>query len=262
MEQHLIKKIQKMGLPEKSAKIYACLLELGGAHPSRISEITKINRSTTYKILLELSIKGLVNEIEKGKKLYYQITKPSQLLRYTKSQVIIANEMHEYARDSYPEIEKIYMNLPNKPKITYFEGVEEVMRVYEDHIDTTQPYEMMCFASSTEIYNFLPVTYFKKYRQAKEKIGITTRGILSDNPLDKVWAKELYGDVSNKIKPVARYIPHKQFPFGGEITIYKDNKVSIINLNNKIVTAIVIDDRPFYSAMKTIFELSWKGASH
>ncbi len=254
-----VSKLKKVGLSEKAAILYAHLLELGGAYPSHLSELAKINRSTTYKILLDLSVKGLVNEIQKGKKLYYQIAKPSQLLRYTASQVNRANTMDERAQNIFPEIEQLYSNLPQKPKVVYFEGAEEVMRVYDDHTALHKPYEMVCFASSTEIYNFLPNDYFKKYRQAKEKIGITTRGILSDNPLDKVWGEKLYGDVSEKFKPIAKYIPSKQFPFQGEITAYGDNKVSIINLNNKHITAVVIEDVSFHKAMRTIFELAWKG---
>ncbi|MEK7145075.1 MAG: helix-turn-helix domain-containing protein [Patescibacteria group bacterium] len=261
MHTHLASRLEKAGLSDKGAAVYAALLALGGAYPSHLAEVTRLNRSTVYKVLLDLSVKGLVSEIQKGKKLYYQVARPSRLLRYTERRVRQAGETHEQAKDILPELERLYSNLPNKLKVQYFEGPEEIMRVYDDHITKQKPYEMVCFASSTEIYNFLPKQFFAKYRKAKERLGIITRGILPDRPLDRAWGDQLYGDVPNNIKPTARYIPHEQFPFQGEITAYGDSKVSIINLKENIVTAVIIEDQSFNRAMRTIFELAWKGAA-
>ena len=76
----LLKKLEKVGLSDKESLIYASLLELGGAYPSKIAEYTGLNRSTVYMILLQMSVKGIVNEIEKKNKQFYQIEKPSKLV--------------------------------------------------------------------------------------------------------------------------------------------------------------------------------------
>ena len=73
--------LEKIGLNDKSALIYSTLLTMGGAYPSALADATRINRSTVYKILLDLSIKGLVTEIERSKKLYYQILKQTILCK-------------------------------------------------------------------------------------------------------------------------------------------------------------------------------------
>jgi hypothetical protein len=170
--------------------------------------------------------------------------------------------MKSRAHEIFPEINQLYSALPHKPKFLYFEGPTEIMRVYDDHIAIRKPYEMLCFASSTEIYDFLTPHYFTKYRKAKERFGITTRGILPDRPLDRAWSGKLYGDVSKSVQPTARFIPPGEFPFQGEITMYGDSKVSIINLDKKNITAIVVEDISFHRAMRGVFELAWKGVAH
>ncbi|TSC77770.1 MAG: Transcriptional regulator, TrmB [Parcubacteria group bacterium Gr01-1014_29] len=256
----LISQFTKIGLSQKSALLYARLLELGGAYPSRLAEITQINRSTVYKILTDLSIKGLVNEIQKGKKLYYQVERPSKLLRYAQYQVDNANDIYDNVKRIYPEIQGLYSLLPDKPKVLYFEGVDGIMSVYDDHISQGKKYEMLWFTNTKDIIRFFPKNYFKKYRQAKEKIGITTRGILPDDEYSKKQLKEAYADVSNKIKPVVRTIPKEKFLFKGEITIYGDNKISITDVEEDHMMGLIIENNRLHQMMRMVFELAWKGA--
>lgn len=77
LDEKLIFQLAKIGLSKKAAKIYtALLLNSGGLYPSKLAEITKINRSTVYKVLLDLSIKELATEIIKGKKTLLSDRKP------------------------------------------------------------------------------------------------------------------------------------------------------------------------------------------
>src|SRR3989344_9040306 len=89
--------LEKIGLSEKEALIYASLITLGGAFPSKIAEHAKLNRTSVYKILVDLSVKGLVSEIKKRNKIFYQVEKPDKLLRYAKSQVTLAHDRVEKA---------------------------------------------------------------------------------------------------------------------------------------------------------------------
>lgn len=250
----------KMGLSEKESLVYAALLSMGGAFPSKIAEETKLNRSTVYKILLDLSVKGLVNEIERKNKLYYQVEKPDRLMRYVKSQVTIANDNLETAEKLIPEIEGIYSHFSNKPKITYYEGHEGVLSIYEDHINVKKGYEMLAIAYASDLEVVLPPKFFEHYRRSKERLGITTRGIVTDSPLNQTFNERLYGNFRAEIIPNIRFIPGIEFPFKGEMTIYGTSKVSIVNFDHTIRTGIIIEDKTIYNMMRTIFELAWKGA--
>lgn len=252
--------VGRAGLSDKEALVYSVLAELGGAFPSKIAELTKLNRSTVYKVLLDLSVKGLVNEIEKKNKLYYQIEKPDRLVRYAKSQVTIANDNLEAAQKLIPELEGLYSNFNGKPKITYYEGPEGVLSIYRDQISEKKKYEMLAIAYGSDLEVVLPPKFYEHYRRTKEKIGITTRGIVTESPLNLSFNTRLYGGYKKEIIPDIRFIPGVKFPFNGEMTIYSTNKVSIVNFGKEQQTGIIIEDATIYNMMRTIFELAWKGS--
>lgn len=256
------KQLNKIGLTDKESAVYSALLELGGAYPTKIAEKTKINRSTVYKILLDLSIKGLVNEIDKSKKLFYQIENPNKLTRYLKDKVTLANDQLEIAQKIVPEIEGLFNMFADKPKVSYFEGEEQVVGIYEDHLNVKKPYEMLAWANTTYLQDLLKLNFFLHYRKTKEKIGITTRGIVPDTEFDQDFVDNTYKDIkiAEKFWPVMKHISHSEFSFEGEITIYSDDKVSIVNLNKNHFTGTIIQDKTIHDMMKMIFELSWKGA--
>jgi HTH-type transcriptional regulator, sugar sensing transcriptional regulator len=260
IDEKIIDQITKAGFKNKAARIYAALLENGGAYPSKLAEITKINRSTTYKILTDLSIKGLVSEITKGKKLYYQIEKPYKLERYAKYNLNRAQDILEYTKKLIPELEGLYNLLPNKPGVKYFEGVDGIVSIYEDHVLVDKKYEMLAFSNTSEVINFLTPTFIDRYLRAKEKIGITARGITPDTDDDKNYAHKIYKNIDKKIWPEMRHIPQEIFPYKIELTLYADNRVSLLKLEREQPIGVIIEDKTFHDTMQMIFELAWKGA--
>ena len=258
-EQDLPATLKKLGLAEKEALIYASLLTLGGAFPSQIAEHAKLNRTTVYKILLGLSIKGLANEIKKKNKSFYQVEKPEKLLRYVRSQAALAHDRIEQAEKLIPDFEGLYAAFVDKPKILYFEGIDGILSIYQDQISTTKKYEMLAFSNASELEKVFPTKFFENYRRAKERIGITTRGIIPDTEKDTTFVSRLYEGYKKEVIPEARYVSTSEFSFKGEITIYSDNKVSIVNLNQEHLTGLIIEDATIHNMMRMIFELSWRG---
>lgn len=258
-DEQLVADLKKTGLSSKAAEIYAYLVSEGGAYPSAIASKTRLNRSTTYKILTELSVQGLVNEIERGKKLYYQIENPSKLLRFARRKVETAQDGVERLEQLYPQLQSLFAP-SNRARVLYFEGPDAVLSIYDDHIAGETPYEMLGMANTDEILKFLEPKYFANYRRAKQKIGITSRGIMPRTKAAETYSLETYADTHDRIKPDIRYLPKEQFPLKGEITIYGTDKVSIINLESTPVIGIIIEDIAFHNMMVTIFNLAWAGA--
>jgi len=257
----LAHELEKAGLSDKSSLIYAFLLENGGAFPSHIAKETGLNRSTVYKLLIDLSVKGLVNEIQKGKKLYYQIEKPRKLIRYAKKRLENAEDAYAHVKNMIPEIEGLYAFIPNKPKIKYFEGVDGLINAYSDHIAENEPYEMLGFANVDRLREFLPKKFFDNYRKTKERLGITTRGILPDTDSAQVFVSELYNSIKKDYWPVTRFVPAEKFPYECEITLYGKNKVSFINMKDGGLVAVIIEDDVISGMMRMIFELAYSSAT-
>jgi sugar-specific transcriptional regulator TrmB len=256
----LVKKLEKTGFTDKEALVYVSLLELGGAYPSRVAEYCGLKRATTYNVLLTLSIRGVINEIEKKNKLYYQIEKPEKIVRYSQSQIRRAEDALESTKKIIPEIEDLFGALKNHPRVTYYEGNEGLLSIYEDMIDIKKPYEMLAFSKADEFISFLPKEFLKRFIEKKVEIGITTRGLTPDTPENRKYSETYFKNMPEKFWPKAKYIKLEQFPLNGEIVMYGDSKIAITNFNNGQMTGIVIDDKALHGMMRTIFELSWNSA--
>ena len=256
----LLKKLEKSGLTDKEALVYLALLELGGAYPSRIAEYTSINRTTVYNILLNLNVRGLVNEIEKKNKLFYQVENPQRLIKYSESKVRMAEDSLETLKNILPGIESLYGSSEERPKITYYEKEEGLLQIYEDHISTNKPYEMLAWANAEALRDFLPTPFFDRYVKTKERIGIKTRGILPDTAENRGFNDIRYKGIEKKAHPDLRYVSSDHFPVDGlgEITIYGENKVSIVNFEKTKMVGTIIEDASIQKIMKMIFELSWE----
>lgn len=258
--QKLIEEIRSIGLSEKAAKVYAAVLELGTAFPSKVAEITKIHRTTVYHILTDLTIKGLMTEIEQKKKLCYQAEPPKRLINFTKMQIRLAEESAERAKKILPDIEGLYKLLPNKPRVRFFEGVNGILAVYEDHILQKESYEMLGISNVETLIPSLPKEFVTKYVHEKEKLGIKTRAIFPDSQFSTAYDKHVYKGIDKKNQPNMKFIPKEKFPYNCEITIYGNNKVSIINFQKDVLIGVIIEEKTIADMMRMIFELAWTGA--
>jgi len=253
----LVEKLEKTGFTQKEAAIYVALLELGGAFPSKIAEYTKINRSTVYHILLGLSVRGLVNEIEKRNKAFYQVERPERVVAYGESKIRQAEENLVKTKSILPDLEGLFGTLGNRPKVTYYENIEGILNLYEDMVVGSKKYEMLAFSNAKEIEKVFPERFFENFRRSKERIGITSRGIVPDTPEDRAYNEKFFSGYKENVIAKLRYVASDKFPFKGEVVVYSDNKVAIVNLNKEYLTGVIIEDQTIHSMMKMIFELSW-----
>lgn len=252
--------LSKTGLSGKEASIYAALLELGGGFPSRIAEHAKIKRSTTYKVLLDLSVKGLATEIKKKNKIFYQPERPDKLIHYAKSRIRLAEQEFTNAEKIAPRLSEIFSSFDQRPKIRFFEGQDAVLNICNDMISEQKKYEMLAFSNAKLFKNYLSKPDLQNFIKGKERLGITTRGILPDTPEDREYDKNVFAGVKKSIWPEMRFIPKDEFPYEAELTIYGKNKVSIAKLTQDNVIGIIIEDAVIHGMMKMIFEIAWKQA--
>ncbi len=256
----LVEKLEKSGFTDKEAKIYVALLELGGAYPSKVAEYTDLNRSTVYHILVNLSVKGLVNEIEKRNKIFYQVERPEKVVRYGEGRIRRAEEELDRVKSILPDIEGLYGALGNRPKVTFYENIEGILTLYSDMITNVKKYEMLAFSNTAHLENVFPPKFFEHFRRSKERLGISARGIVPDTDKDKMYNELFFKGYKEEIIPQLRHISADLFPFKGEIVIYAENKVAIVNLNQEFLTGVIIQDETIHKMMRLVFELSWNSS--
>ncbi|MCB9798446.1 hypothetical protein H6758_01845 [Candidatus Nomurabacteria bacterium] len=252
--------LEKAGLSRKEALVYCALYDLGGAYPSKIAKHCSLNRSTVYALLERLAIKGLVTELEKKKKIFYQLERPEKLVRYAKGRMRMAREGVEQAQRLIPELEGLFTLTPNKPKVIFYEGREGVMQVYDDHVAGKQKYEMYGFSQIENLMQFLPKEFLRDYVREKAKNGVTAKGILPMTQFGIDYGKTVYNHVDKKIWPQVRFIEKEKFTFSAELTIYDRNRISLVNFDEKGLIGVIIEDPTIHGMMKLLFDLAWNGA--
>ncbi len=256
----VLKELKNIGLPDKAATVYAALLEMGVAFPSKIAEVTKLNRSTVYKVLSDLAARGLVSQIEQKNKLCYQIEQPTKLVGFAENQIAVAEERFERAKQIMPELEGLFSLTPNKPRVRFFEGIQGVMSVYEEHVQQPKPYEMVSFSNVEELIKRLPEAFVKRYIKEKQKKQIATRAIFPNSAFSTSYNEELYRGIDRRFLVDARYVEAHEFSFTSDITVFGTRFVSIINFHKSQPMAVIIEDETIAGMMRMIFSLAWKGA--
>ncbi len=256
----IVDKLKRAGLEEKEAIIYGYLVETGGAYPSAITEATKLNRSTVYKILGILSVRGLVGEIEKKKKLFYFPESPAKFLRSAKTKVSLAEDAYKRASDLMPELEGMFGAHEGKPRVTFYEGREQVISAYMTQATEEKKYELLAFANTDKLLEFMTPEGLGKFINMKEKNGITARGIIPDTKTARKFRETTHAGVKKSSIIKERYIPHEMFPFPGEIIVYGKNKVFFVKFDKRNPIAVIIENDTIHDMMRMIFELSWAQA--
>jgi sugar-specific transcriptional regulator TrmB len=253
----LVKSLQKTGLTDKEALVYVSLLELGGAYPSKVAEYCGLKRATTYNVLTILSVRGLVNEIEKRNKIFYQIEKPHKFITYSSQLVEKAKEGLERAEKIMPDLESLFSMLGDKPKVLFFEGSETVSSICKDIISGKGNFEMIGFSNADKFKDTMSPNQLIDFIKEKERLNITTRGILPDTPANRLYGEDVFKNIRKNIWPRMRFLSADKFIYDAEITIYGNNKVAMTKFGNKNIIGVIIEDKIIHDMMKMIFELAW-----
>lgn len=230
-----------LGLSEKESMVYLAALELGMAPVSIVARKAKLKRPTTYLILKDLAKKGMAECFLKNRIRYYSVQSPVAL--YQRYQV----HMEEFKR-ALPEMMAVENQLTLKPKISFYEGKEEVRRLYLDVLN-----------AKGEILNyFLPDEAYKYFGQEwvdtehigeRVKRGIRLRAIMPDSP----WARRYVPRSTKELREV-RIISDPKLSFKNETYVY-DQKISIFSFEGDF--ALLIESRDVAEAQRTLFELAW-----
>lgn len=250
VNKNLVKKLAKSGFSENEAKVYVALLELGGAYPSRIADYAGMKRTTAYNTLLKLSIQGIVNEIEKRNKQFYQPEKPQKVLRYVKGKERRAQESVEQIKTSLPVLEGLYGSSESRPKVTYHEGVEEVKEVFQQMYEADVIYGL---ADTKQLFEVMSDEFFTQWREQLRKKKIQLKDIVTassvETPTETVEA-ELRDLFSRRV------LPEKYKNIGTDILSW-DDKVALISLGHP-VTGTVIHNQDIALTFRIMHEIIWK----
>lgn len=230
--------LQHLGLNEKQAKVYLAVLQMGKGSVPAISVKAGTKRPTTYLLLEELRMKGLVNLLPRAQKVLYTANSPEQLLeeQREKEQLIKAN---------MPELMAMFNVKKEKPKVTYYQGESSIIKLYDEIFKEK---EIFFYGS---IGSISPGVYkqVEKYLHYIKKENLNVREILQSEEKSIQFAKENSSE-NHQIKIVdeSRKLPTDNMIFG--------NKVAIITYKDEPM-AVVIESSDVVETYKSMFEMVW-----
>lgn len=247
--------LKNLGWSSEEIAVYVSLLRLGTQPASVIARQLDKKRTTVRVYLENLARGGFIRFYWKGKTQYFTAEKPEEVLeslRYNKAKVV--QDWDENIRSFsavLPELTSIGRQDLNIPKITYYEGIQDLKRMYIDTL--TSETEILCLSSVDDLWDLFGEKYDQWYVKKRIKHNIFVRYLAKDTPLERSEQKK-----DKKYLRQSRHFPAKLFDISNEINIY-DGKVSIIALKNERM-GVLIQSKEIYHSMKVMFEALWKSA--
>lgn len=247
---YIEKLLTDIGLSDKEVEIYLSLLALGSASVSKITQQAGINRTTGYDILSGLVEKGIVSVSGKKPKQEYVAEDPMTLVGYLGRIITERQDLLVRAKAMVGELQIIH-NKENRPRVTFYEGIEGLKNVYENTLTSSET--IRGFANVDQMHKGLP-GYFPEYYKRRAAAGINIRAILSGNQEGINRAEK---DRLEKRKTV--FVDPQKYNFIPEIDVY-DNKIMIASWKEQL--GVIIESEEIADAMKKIYDLAWIGAEH
>ncbi len=248
----LEKELVALGLSEKKSMVYLAAIQLGPSPVQKISQRAKVNRATTYVIIESLMEMGLMSKYDEGKKTFFVAEKPKRLIDYFETKEKKLHEKLSRIKEMVPQLDSLYNDLSDKPRVKYYEGVEGLKAVQHDFYDSLEKEEI--------IYTFLPFD-----EAASSVLNERLRAVRKKRTGKKIKSKMIYTSKSGKQEVYEKeaknqltelmYVSYEKYPFKGGMNIY-GNKIFMIDYLGKL-GGIVIENKTLAELFRCIFKMIW-----
>ena len=239
MTNNILKQLKEIGLKQNEAEIYLFLLQNGISTPPQIAKGTNIARTNCYNILKSLQGKGVVDLVEKGKRDTFVARDPESLKLNLKRRL-------ESVERVLPDLRAAYVVQKNKPGFKFFDGWQEVKRIYSLTLEAKEIYGV---GSTERLFN-LDADFFERYVREVAKREIRFNDLLTSD------SKEKSGPLIDKLTTElysTRFLPEKYGNNLTDILIWEDN-IALIALEEPIFGTI-ITSRPLTNTFRAILNV-------
>jgi|GEM_PF-2247884 len=240
--------LQSFGLEERTARLYLALLELGEASILQLSKKSGVERTVIYYLLKDLRRLQLVKEVyDENNRVKLQPVSPKRLLQ-------IEDDRHSQLKTSLPELEALFQETPDQPRIRIFKGIEGIDELYDDLIDTLrhQPKgqrEMLTY-TSMDMVVALPIRNQEAFRAKRVEYQIPIRVIGNNTAVAHEFIK-----IDAEQLRQTRLLPVGTPEFTATFVVYA-NKVAQYNMKGDI-HVLLIENADLAATQRTMFELAW-----
>ncbi|MFH1173487.1 MAG: helix-turn-helix domain-containing protein [bacterium] len=228
--------LRQFGLNAKEIKVYLALLQLGRASVLAIAKKADIKRPTTYLILEDLMVKGLIAKIPRKNKTLFIAENPKKLLQ-------ISERRKDQISRIIPNLLGLYNTKEDKPQI----------QLYEGRAGVEQAYDLMIQAKDVWYFGNLSTVY-QDFRDIYDKVEVLLKSkkmALRDFLGDSDWEREYAAQNQN----INHEIRISNLPVEMDLALFED-KTAIISLKENLY-AVIIQDQRIVNSLKGLYQLAW-----
>lgn len=244
--------LEELGLSEHEALIYRVCLARGEATIMELAKLAHISRTTIYGVADGLVDKGLLRFIQKGAHRIYSAEDPQKLSNLVDKARLEAERQSAFLASVLPTLGMQFGEASSKPLVSYYQGQEEVRRLFEDFLNSGAP-EVMFVGEASTIGKALGEQYLKKAVKRRIELKILARGVRTE----KTEVKEPLFDAKPQNLRKLRLAP-KGFECPVYIGIYL-NKVFFISSIHESY-GVLVESKDLSNTMRSWFEVLWKAS--
>ena len=232
--------LSSLGLAEAQAAVYLAALELGESNMQELALKSGIKRTSIYNFIDQLKERGLLIEMKKKKRKIYSAVEPKQLIEIEKLHL---NELER----AMPELMAIQNTSRKKPRVTFYEGIENVLAVYEDQLKENKP--IIAYEDLETTQGIMPASFFNSWPTERAKRNISFKSILRDSPAAREFVKK-------NIKLLRQSKIVSANPWQTEINIY-GNKVAMMRFRENYAMCVLIEDEDIAQTLRFGWQKLW-----
>lgn len=235
--------LENIGLNEKEISVYLACLETGPANMTRIAQKSGLKRPTAYLVYESLEKRGLMGSFKKSSGMQFFSKNPKTLLEK-------ARQNFENIESILPELLAIENENINKPKITYYEGIENYKEVVEDTLRFPNS-TLYMIGNIDPLFEILSKKYDEEYYIPERiKRNIHVKAILSSTTGDFVKTMP-HKQEKREVKYLPTEAAIKSF------SLIYGNKIVSMEISKDIFLT-VIESETLARDEKVKFKLLWE----
>ncbi|MEI6498576.1 MAG: helix-turn-helix domain-containing protein [bacterium] len=235
--------LRSCGLSEKESEIYLSIMELGRATILEIAQHSKIKRSTVYEIVPDLEDKNVIKKTKQGKRLYWVAESPRMVLT-------LFREREERFREAMPELMAIYKAQEKRPKVFFYQGRDEIQRMYDDTLREGKP--IYNYTSTINLYQYLDRDWVSGYIAKRVQLGIHAHILAVDSQVARDWRE----NAESELREI-KLIPNKNYDFSADVQIYGHKVIICTYRHGEGLFGLLIEDENIAKMQKMTFDLMW-----
>ena len=244
----------ELDLSRKEIKLYINLTKYGPTTILELAEISGINRATTHVNVENLTQKGLVTQMRKGRGSRRLIMaepaeKLSVIFKERKAKLEAAENQLDFITDEISSLKKEHRQSSGM-EIRQYEGKSEVKLIYDDILKAK---EIRAYVNCKELMRIFPSNMSKFLEAHKKRSDMRIWEILEDSKEGRTYANQITSK-NYYVRLTTKHLNLASLDY-----LLYDGKIAIIELSRTAeVSGVVIENDNFYRNANAIYKFVWE----